>query len=109
MQHGITGADLEGGSIFGRDRAPDFVWVPQAKRMHQIVRIDLQFFSASEWAHPPQTPPVPIGANVLSVLNFGAPSFKKSWIRPASMPAPKATITINTSVRGTATGERFES
>ena len=48
------GADLEGGaparvpSIFGRDMVPDFVWAPQAKRIHQIVRIDLQFFSASE-------------------------------------------------------------
>ena len=41
----------------------------------------LQFFSASEGAHPPQTPPVSTGAEVLSVLNFSAPSFKKSWIR----------------------------
>ena len=83
-----TGADFEGGtpgarpSIFGRDRASDFVWAPQAKRMHQIVRIDLQFFSASEGTHPPQTLPVPIGAKVLSVLNLGSSSFKKSWIRP---------------------------
>ena len=43
-----TGADLEGGasacapSIFCRDKAPDFVWVPQAKRMHQIVGIDFE-------------------------------------------------------------------
>ena len=41
-----AGADLKGAhlarapSIFCRDKAPDFVWVPQAKRMHQIVQND---------------------------------------------------------------------
>ena len=42
-------------SIFCRDRAPDFVWSHQAKRMHQIVYIDFKnyiFFSTSERAHP---------------------------------------------------------
>ena len=29
----------------------------------------------------PQIPPVPTGVEVLPVLNLGAPSFKKSWIR----------------------------
>ena len=37
--------------FFCRDRAPDFVWAPQAKRMHQIMQNwlrKLRFFSASE-------------------------------------------------------------
>ena len=29
-------------SIFYRDKVPDFVWVPQAQRMHQIVQIDFK-------------------------------------------------------------------
>ena len=30
---------------FCRDRAPDFVWAPQAKKkLHQIVRIDFEIF-----------------------------------------------------------------
>ena len=36
------GACRQHPSIFCRDRAPDFVWAPQVKRMHQIVRIDSQ-------------------------------------------------------------------
>ena len=46
----VAGADLEGGaqvarapSIFGRDRASDFVWAPQAKSMHQIVAVYIIF------------------------------------------------------------------
>ena len=49
-------------SIFCRDKAPDFVWVPQhrilnkylefcapqAKRMHQIVRIDFENYNFSQ-------------------------------------------------------------
>ena len=69
-------------SYFCRDRAPHFVWAPQTKRKHQIVRIDYEnyFFSISEGAHPPQTPPVLTGAKVLLVFKFGRPLFlKKSW------------------------------
>ena len=57
-----------------------FVWAPQTKWMHQIVQIDFEnckIFSASEGVHPPQTPLVPTGVKVLSVINLGAPSFKK--------------------------------
>ena len=49
--HYYSGADLEGGapgvrpSIFCRDRAPDFVWAPQAKRMHQIMQIDFENYN----------------------------------------------------------------
>ena len=61
--------DLERGigvrapSIYFRERASDFVWVPHAKRMHH-VRIDLKitFFSLL----PPQIPPVP------TVFNSGS-------------------------------------
>ena len=100
-----SGADLEGAqaarapSIFCRDRAPDFVWAPQHRILNTYFEIlctprkknaphranclwKLQFFSASQGAHPPQTPPIPTGAKVLSVFDLGAPSFKKSWIRP---------------------------
>ena len=42
------------------------------------LTLKITFFSASEGAHLPQTPPVPTGAEVLSALNLGAPSFKKS-------------------------------
>ena len=35
-------ADLGGASIFCRNRASDFVWAPQAKRKHQIVRISFE-------------------------------------------------------------------
>ena len=72
-------------SIFCRDRAPDFVWAPRAKRMHQIVWIDFENYNFSLLLRghiPPQTPPVSTGAEVLSVLNFSALSFKKSWISP---------------------------
>ena len=68
------------------------MWVPQAKRMHQIVRIDFEsyFFSTTEGAHSSQTPPVSTdAAEVLPVLNLGAPSFKKSWI------GPRDELTIN--------------
>ena len=80
-------------SYFCRDRASEFVWAPYAKTMHQLNWLQkLNFFSTFEGAHPPQTPPVPIplrhpcthpkGAEVLLVLNLGAPAYKKSWIRP---------------------------
>ena len=49
------------------------------------MQIDFEnyiFFSASEGAHPPQTPPVPTDVEGLSGLNLGAPSFEKSWIHP---------------------------
>ena len=76
MRHRIcaTGADLEGThpartpSIFCRDKAPDFVWVPQAKRMHQIVRIDFEncnFSSLLRGHIPLRHNPVPTGAKVL--------------------------------------------
>ena len=55
------------------------MWVPQAKWMHQIVQINFEnykIFSPSEGAYPPQTPPVPTGAEVLLVLNWGAPLLK---------------------------------
>ena len=52
--------------------------------MHQIYELTLKitFFSASQGAHPPQTPPVPTDVEGLSGLNLGAPSFEKFWIRP---------------------------
>ena len=76
-----AGSDLKRGTssarpLFCRDRVPDFVWEPQAKRMHQIVRIDFEnyfFFSASERAHPPQTQPLPTDAEVLGALSFKNP------------------------------------
>ena len=46
-------ADLEGAhpartpSVFGRDRAPDFVWVSQARRMHQIMQTDFENYNIS--------------------------------------------------------------
>ena len=49
----IPGADLEGAQtactpfIFCRERGPDFVWVPQAKSMHQIMQIDFENYSFS--------------------------------------------------------------
>ena len=40
---GAFEADAGGApSIFCWVRVPDFVWAPQAKRMHQIVRIDFE-------------------------------------------------------------------
>ena len=82
-----SGVDLEGAQaayaplFFCRDRECDFVCTPQAERMHQIVRTDFQnyiFFSASEMGISPSVTPVPTGAKVLSVLNLGALSFKRS-------------------------------
>ena len=87
----MSGADLEGGRsrhvpplFFCRDRMPDFVWAPQAKRMHHIVRIDFENYNFSLLlrGHIPLRHPVPTCTEVLSVLNLGAPSFKKSWIGP---------------------------
>ena len=88
----LEGADLDGGApgvrplyFFCRDRVPDFVWAPQAKRMHQIVQINLENYKFSPLLRghiPLRHPPVLTGTEVLSVLNLGAPSFKKSWIRP---------------------------
>ena len=63
-------------SIFCRDRVPDYVWAPQAKRMHQIVHIDFEnyIFSPLLRGHTPtQTPPVPTGAKVLSEVFFKNP------------------------------------
>ena len=34
-------------SIFCRDRVPDFVWAPQAKRIHQILRSDFENYNFS--------------------------------------------------------------
>ena len=45
------------------------------------LTLKITIFSASEGAHPRQTPPVSTGTEVLSVLKFSTPSFKKSWIR----------------------------
>ena len=71
-------------SIFYRNRAPDFVWVPQAKWMHQIVPIDFEnyiFFSASKGQ-------IPLRHFVSTevphlVLNLGNPLFQKN---PGSAP-----------------------
>ena len=63
-------------SIFCRDRASDFVWVPQAKRMHQIVRIDFEncHFSLLLRGHIPLRHP----------LSPQAPKFCKTlmWVPP---------------------------
>ena len=72
---------MHAASIFCRDRGPYFVGVPQAKRMHQIVRSDFEnyhLYPLLRGAHPPQIPLVHTGAEALSILNLGAPSFKKS-------------------------------
>ena len=64
--------------FYCRDTASDFVWVPQAKRMRQIMRTDFENynFSALLWGHIPLKHPIPTDTKVLSVLNFGTPSFK---------------------------------
>ena len=82
------GADLEGRALF-------FVEIgrltlcgrPKQNECTKSCKLTLKItiFSTSEGAHPHQTPPVPTGTKVLSVLNFGTPSFKKSWIRPCSL------------------------
>ena len=84
--HQVTGADLEGGTPGARPLyflqglgAWLCVGAPGKKNAPNCMNWlwKLQFFSASEGAHPPQTPPVPTGAVVLSALNLGTPSFKK--------------------------------
>ena len=70
---------------FCSDRASDFVWVPQAKRMHQIMRTDFENYNFSlllRGAHPLQTTPVPTGTKNLSVLNLGAPLLKNPESAP---------------------------
>ena len=66
---------------FCSDRAPEFVWAPQPKIVHQIVRIDFEkyiFFSTSEQgAHPPQTPRPHRCRRSVSPY-FGCPSYKKA-------------------------------
>ena len=54
----------------------------------------ITIFSTSEGAHPLQTPPVPTCTEVLSVLNLGAPSFKKILDLPLFTP-PSLRITIS--------------
>ena len=87
----FTVVDLEGGTAGAR---PLYFFAeigclilcghPRQKGCTKLCELTLKItiFSASEGAHPPQTPPVPTCTVVLSVLNWGAPSFEKSWIRP---------------------------
>ena len=61
--------DLEGA------QEPDFVYSPQAKQCTKSCELTLKitFFSASEGAHHPQTPPVPTGHGSVSPY-FGSRS-----------------------------------
>ena len=82
-----SGADLGGGcpSILSRDRAPDFVWAPKAKRMHQIMQINFKkyIFSTFEGGTSPSDIPCPCKqVLVLSVHNLGAPFLKKKNLDP---------------------------
>ena len=56
----------------------------QKKNIHQIVRIHFEnyIFSSPLRGTSSSCTPVPIGAEVLSVLNLGVPSFKRSLICP---------------------------
>ena len=64
--------------FFGRDKASDLVWTPQAKKCTKQCELSLIFFSlsASEGAHPPQTP---TGAKFCQSLIW-VPLFKKKKI-----------------------------
>ena len=42
--------------FFGKDRVPDFVWVPQAKGMHQIMQIDFENYNFFCFCSPSDTP-----------------------------------------------------
>ena len=58
-----------GAPLSCKDRMPEFVWAPQAKRMHQIVRIDLKIYIFS----PLLRHPCPHRCRFfLLVLNLGA-------------------------------------
>ena len=46
------------------------------------LTLKITFFLRFSGGTSPQTPPVPTGAEVLSVFNLDAPSLKKSWICP---------------------------
>ena len=69
--------------FFSRDSTPDFVCLRQ-KECTKLCKLTwtFTFFPAPEGAQPLQTLPVPTVAEVLSVLNLGESSFKKTWIHP---------------------------
>ena len=68
-----------------RDMAPEFVWAPQAKRMHQIMPIEFKiFFSTSEGAHPPQIHPVPTTGTEVLFLIWAPPLINKILDPPLS-------------------------
>ena len=70
--------------FFGRDRASELCGLYCRQKLWQVDFKNYIFFT-SEGAHPPQTPPVHTVVEVLLVLYFGAPSYKKkSWIRSCS-------------------------
>ena len=74
------GVELED---FCRDRAPDFVWAPQAKRMHQVVQIDFENYIFSPLLRGGTSlsdTPISTSAEALTVLDLGATSLKKFWI-----------------------------
>ena len=75
-------------SIFCRDKVPDFVWAPQAKRMHQIVQINFEnynFFPLLRGHIPRRYPLSPQAPKFCQSLIWAPPLFKKSWIHPCSI------------------------
>ena len=73
-------------ALFCKDRTPEFVWAPVAKRMHKIMRIDFEnyIFATLLKGHIPLRHPLfPKVPHFLLVLNLGALFYNNLGFTPA--------------------------